>query len=179
MSTATATKWAIDTAHSEIQFKIRHMMVSTVTGYFGEFEGSVTSGTDNFADATIEFTAKTASINTNNEQRDGHLRSPDFFDAEKYPEVTFRNGKLSHLQGESYKLTGDLSMHGETRTVELDVTYFGSMVDPYGNHKAGFELNGQINRTDFGLKWNAALETGGVMVSEKVRLLANVQLQKG
>ncbi|MEM6272903.1 MAG: YceI family protein [Bacteroidota bacterium] len=179
MSTTTAIQWKIDAAHSEIQFKVRHMMVSTVTGFFREFDATVESTTDNFQGARISFAAQTASLDTNNAQRDGHLRSPDFFDAETYPEISFKSSSLEHIAGDNYKLVGDLTLHGVTKPVALDVAYFGAMTDPYGNQKAGFELNGEVNRTDFGLKWNTALETGGVMVSEKVRLHANVQLQKG
>lgn len=179
MTTQTQAQWTLDTAHSEIQFKVKHMMVSTVTGSFKEFEGGVTQVEDTLHNAKVNFIAKAASITTNNEQRDGHLQSADFFETENNPNVTF-DGTLIKVTGaaeESYKLQGNLTMRGVTKNVEFDAEYFGQAKDPYGNTKAGFEVTGEVNRKDFGLNWNTALEAGGVLVSEKVKIHINAQLQ--
>ena len=168
------TKWAIDPTHSEIQFKVKHLMITTVTGSFGEFSGEATTEDDDFESASVSFTAQIASITTNNEQRDGHLKSADFFDAETHPMLSFVGKELKNG-----KLTGELSMHGITKEVTLNADFLGIAKDPWGNTKAGFELEGKIKRSDFGLTWNAPTEAGGVLVSDDVRLLANVQLVKG
>ncbi|MCS7019238.1 MAG: YceI family protein [Cytophagales bacterium] len=171
--------WVIDAAHSEIQFKVKHLMISTVTGSFGSFSGSaITNSDEDFTDAQISFTAVTASINTGQADRDNHLRSADFFDAEKYPEVTFTSSSMKKAQGNHYELVGTLTMHGVSQEVKLDAEFLGINKDPWGNIKAAFELNGKINRKDFGLTWNAALETGGVLVGEEVKIIANVQLTR-
>lgn len=172
-------QWVIDTAHSEIQFKVKHLMISTVTGSFGTFSGSaVTATDDDFTDAQISFTAATASINTGQTDRDNHLRSADFFDAEKYPEVTFTSSSMKKTEGNNFALTGTLTMHGISKEITLNAEFLGINKDPWGNIKAAFELTGKINRKDFGLNWNAALETGGVLVGEEVKLIANVQLAR-
>lgn len=168
----------MDTAHSEIQFKVRHMMVSTVTGSFNEFEGEVETEKEGFEGATVRFSANVASINTNNQQRDEHLKSDDFFNASQFPQLTFQSKSFTKKSNGNYRLVGDLTIREHTREVELDVEYFGSAVDPYGQTKAGFEINGKVNRKDFGLKWNAVTEAGGVVVSDEVRLALNVQLVK-
>ena len=167
------TKWSIDPTHSEIHFKVKHLMITTVTGSFGEFSGEATTEGDDFEGASINFTAQIASITTNNEQRDGHLKSADFFDAETHPTLTFVGKELKNGT-----LTGELSMHGITKEVTLNADFLGIAKDPWGNTKAGFELEGKIKRSDFGLTWNAPTEAGGVLVSDDVRLLANVQLVK-
>lgn len=180
MSTAntTLTRWAIDTAHSEILFKVRHMMVSTVTGAFNEFEGFVSSEQEDFTNAEINFSALVSSIDTKNEQRDEHLKSDDFFNAEAFPKMTFSSKSFEKQTDGSYLLTGDLTIRDNTREVALTTYYHGSAVDPYGQTKAGFEISGKINRKDFGLKWGAVTEAGGVVVSDEVRLELNVQLTK-
>lgn len=180
-ATDVKTVWAIDPMHSEIQFKVRHMMISTVTGQFNQFEGQLESGTDeenNFDGASISFTADVSSISTNNEHRDTHLKSDDFFNAEAFPKLTFKSTSFTKLGANEYKLTGDITIREVTKSIELDVNYFGTMVDPYGNTKAGFEINGEINRKDFGLKWSAVTEAGGVVVSDDVKLHLNVQVAK-
>ncbi len=166
-------KWSIDPTHTEIQFKVKHLMITTVTGSFGEFSGEATTEGNDFEGASINFTAQIASITTNNEQRDTHLKSADFFDAEIHPTLTFVGKAL-----ENGKLTGELSLHGITKEVTLNADFLGIAKDPWGNTKAGFELEGKIKRSDFGLTWNAPTEAGGVLVSDDVRLLANVQLVK-
>ena len=169
------TKWALDLAHSEIQFKVKHMMIATVTGGFDKFDVQVAADNDNFSDAEISFTAETASINTGSEQRDGHLKSADFFDAENFPELKF---EATHYDAASGKLTGNLTIKDTAKPVTLDVDFGGIGKDPWGNTKAGFTLSGKINRKEWGLNWNAALEAGGVLVSEDVRLLSEIQLMK-
>ncbi len=178
MTTAVRTAWAIDTAHSEIHFKVKHMMVSTVTGAFNSFEGSVESDGDDFEGADIRFSADVNSINTNNEQRDAHLKSDDFFNAEQFPKLTFESTSFTKKSDDEYRLVGNLTIRDITKEVELNVEYNGTAVDPYGNTKAGFEISGKINRKEFGLKWGAITEAGSVVVSEEVRLVLNVQLAK-
>jgi len=171
--------WKLDASHSEVLFKIKHMMITNVTGSFTEFEGQSSTEGDDFSTAEVEFTAKTASINTNSEQRDTHLRSAEFFDAEQFPTVHFKSTKISANGGSDYKMEGHLSMHGVTKPITLSVEFGGINKDPWGQTKAGFTVTGKINRNDFGLTWNSALETGGVLVSEEVRLSAEVQFIKG
>lgn len=175
-STAVQTMWGIDPAHSEIYFKVKHMMVSTVTGAFNEFEGKVVSKNEDFEHATISFSANIESVDTKNKQRDEHLKSDDFFNATQFPKLTFQSKSFTKKSNGDYKLVGDLTIRDHTREVELTVEYNGIAVDPYGQTKAGFELSGKINRKEFGLKWNALTEAGGVMVSDEVRLALNIQL---
>ncbi|MES2517984.1 MAG: YceI family protein [Bacteroidota bacterium] len=171
------TTWAIDASHSEIQFKVKHLVITTVTGHFKEFSGSVEAG-DSFENATISFEAKTDSINTNSEQRDAHLKSADFFDAEQFPTLSFTSTEFKKTSDDEFSLTGNLTMKGTTLPVTLAVEYGGTATDPWGNVKAGFELTGKINRKDFGLSWNAITEAGSALVSEEVKLIANIQLVK-
>ena len=170
------TNWVIDASHSEIQFKVKHLVITTVTGSFKEFSGAVEAG-DTFENAKISFEADTNSISTNSEQRDGHLKSGDFFDVEKFPKLSFKATKFAK-KGDDFELTGDLTIKDVTKSVTLAVEYGGTATDPWGNVKAGFEVTGKINRKDFGLTWNAPTEAGGVLVSEEVKLIANVQLLK-
>jgi polyisoprenoid-binding protein YceI len=172
------TKWNLDTAHSEVTFRVKHMMITNVSGNFKEFTADVTTEGDDFTKADLNFSAKAASVNTNSEQRDTHLRSAEFFDAEKYPEVKFKGTKFESIGGSDYKLTGDLSMKGVTKSIKLDVEFGGIQKDPWGQTKAGFTITGKINRKDWGLNWNAALEAGGVMVSDEVRIHCEIQLIK-
>ena len=146
-------------------------MISTVTGHFNEFDAEVETESDNFDHAEISFSAKTASINTKNKDRDAHLKSDDFFNAETYPEITFKSTSFG-----GGKLVGDLTIRDVTRSVELDVDFNGAAVDPYGQHKAGFELTGSINRKDFNLTWSAVTEAGSIVVADQVKLVIDVQL---
>lgn len=171
------TNWIIDASHSEIQFKATHLMINKVTGSFTSFEGTVSTEENDFSKAEISFKADASSINTNSEQRDGHLKSGDFFDVEKFPDITFKSSELTK-KGDDFKLTGELTIKDVTKTVTLDVEFGGIQNDPWGNTKAGFTVTGKINRKDFGLTWNAALETGGVLVSEEIKINAEVQLLK-
>ncbi|MEX0779023.1 MAG: YceI family protein [Balneolales bacterium] len=175
-STETLQKWAIDPTHTEVQLKVKHLVISTVTGSFNVFDGEVKTEGDDFKGAAVEFTIDASSVDTNNTDRDAHLRSDDFFGVEKYPEIKFTDGKLEEVSGSEYKLTGNLTIRDVTKEVTLDVDYGGIIKDPWGNNRAGFEVEGKINRKDFGLTWNAATEAGGVMVSDNVRLLINVQV---
>ncbi len=172
------TKWILDPTHSEIQFKVKHLMITTVTGYFREFSASVESAGDDFSNAKINFEAKTASIDTNNADRDNHLKSADFFDAEKFPALQFQSTEMKKAVDGNFRLTGDITIKDVTKPVILDVEFGGIMKDPWGNQKAGFSLSGKINRKDWGLNWNAALETGGVLVSDEVRIFCEIQLAK-
>ncbi|MBM3168938.1 MAG: YceI family protein [Bacteroidetes bacterium] len=169
-------KWIIDPTHSEVAFKVKHLVISTVTGYFRKFEGQVESSTEDFANASVSFQLEVGSIDTNQSDRDGHLKSADFFDADNFPKISFV-GKLAH-QGGNYQLLGGLTMKGITQSVILEVTYGGTVADPYGQTKAGFELEGKLNRKDFGLTWSAVTEAGSVVVSDQVRLQLSVQLVK-
>ena len=172
----TLTKWAIDPTHSEAQFKVKHLVISTVTGTFNSFQGSVESETEDFSDAKINFEITVDSIDTNQEQRDGHLKSADFFDVAQYPKITFVSTSFKKVKGEQYKLAGNLTVKDVTKAVELDVEYGGSATDFYGNKKAGFEVTGKINRKDFGLSWDGITEAGAIVVGEDIRLNFNIQL---
>lgn len=174
----STTKWALDPTHSEINFKIKHMMISNVTGSFTNFSVTAETDGDNFANSKVSFTTDVNSINTNNEQRDGHLKSGDFFDAAKYPEIKFEGTKFEKASDEEYALHGNLTIRDITKPVSLKVDFGGIAKDPYGNIKAGFTLDGKINRKDFGLTWNAATEAGGIMVGEDLKVQAEIQLVK-
>jgi polyisoprenoid-binding protein YceI len=172
------TKWVADPTHSEIQFKVKHLMITTVTGYFREFSASAETEGNDFSNASIEFEAKTGSIDTNMADRDKHLRSGDFFDSEKYPVMKFRSTGMEKQGDDEYLLKGDLTIREATRPVTLKVEFGGVMKDPWGQEKAGFSLSGKIDRKDWDLNWNATLEAGGVLVSDEVRLFCEVQLVK-
>ncbi len=174
----TSTKWAIDPTHSEVLFKVKHLVISTVTGTFKKFDGSIESENDDFTDAKVNFTLDVNSIDTNQEQRDGHLKSDDFFSADKFPQIVFNSTSFKKIASNNYKLIGELTMKGTTKTVELDAEYGGSATDFYGNLKAGFEVSGKVNRKDFGLNWNGITEAGAIVVSEEVKLFFNVQFAK-
>ena len=171
------TNWTIDPMHSEVHFKVKHMMVSTVTGAFDEFEGTAETEDEKFENGSFTFKAQTGSINTKVADRDAHLKSDDFFNAEKYPELTFTSKSFTK-DGDEFKLVGDLTIRDVTKEIELEVEHEGIAVDPYGQTKAGFELTGKINRKDFNLTWGAVTEAGNVVVSDTVKLVLNIQLVK-
>jgi len=173
-----ATKnWVLDPTHSEVHFKIKHLMITNVTGSFDIFNVTAQTENEDFTKAKVSFTADVNSISTNNEQRDGHLKSDDFFNAEKYPQIKFVATKTENVDNDgSYELYGDLTIRDVTKNVKLSVEFGGVVKDPYGNTKAGFTINGKINRKDFGLTWNAATETGGVIVSDEVKIACEIQL---
>lgn len=174
----STTKWVIDPTHSEIGFKVKHMMFTNVSGKFDAFDAFIETEGDNFENAKIHFTGKTDSINTGNTDRDNHLRSADFFDAAQYPELKFEATSFTKINEGDYELNGNLTLHGETKPVRLAVEFGGLVKDPWGNTKAGFSITGKLNRKDWGLTWNAALETGGVLVSEEVKLGIELQFIK-
>ena len=181
LSAQAQTNWNIDASHSKLGFAVTHMMVSETEGKFKIYEGKVSSKADlDFTDAKIDFSVDVASINTDDEKRDGHLKSPDFFDAAKFPKITFvsKSMKPGKIKG-TYVLTGDLTMHGVTKSISLTAIGASKIVkDPYGFERYAFKVTGKLNRKDFGLTWNAALEAGGVAVSEEVRLDINVEMTK-
>jgi len=175
---AQETKWGFDKAHSKIQFDVAHMVISEVSGQFQEYEGTVATTKDDFSDAKIDFSITVKSIDTDNEDRDNHLRSADFFDVEKYPEITFSSKEIKKVGEHQYQLIGNLTLHGVTKEVILDAKYGGTIKDPYGNVKAGFKITGVIDRTDFGLKYNSVMDAGGMMIGEEVTIICKVELIK-
>lgn len=172
-------KWVADPMHSEIQFKVKHLMITTVTGYFTKFNIEAETEDDQFTKAgKVVFTADVNSISTNNEQRDTHLKSGDFFDAAQHSEIRFVSTNYEHVSGSNYKLHGNLTIKDVTKPVTVDVEFGGIVVDPYGQTKAGFTVTGKISRKEFGLTWNAVTEAGSVVVSDEIKLQAEVQLVK-
>jgi polyisoprenoid-binding protein YceI len=177
-ATASATKWVIDPMHSEVQFKVKHLVISTVTGFFKDFEGTMEAENDDFEDAEISFALNIDSIDTNQSQRDAHLKSAEFFDAEKYPQITFKSTSFKNTGDDEFELVGDLTIKGVTKRVKLTAEYGGSTEDFYGNTKAGFEVTGKINRKDFGLTYDPVTEAGSVVVGGEIKLIINVQFTK-
>ena len=170
--------WTLDPNHSEVTFKVKHLVISSVTGKFKSFEGTIESDKEDFTDARINFSADVNSIDTGNVQRDGHLQSPDFFDAPSHPKLTFVSTGITKKSGHDYLVTGDLTIRGVTKPVELHAEFGGTQKDFYGNTVAGFEMDGKINRREFGLQWSAVTETGGVVVSDDVKLQINAEIIK-
>lgn len=177
-ASSAKTIWKIDNSHSHIQFKIKHLMISTVTGSFNKFESTVETHGEDFGKASIQFSAEVNSIHTGDTQRDSHLLSADFFDAEKYPSLSFRSTGLEEDSAGNYIMNGNLEIKGEIKPVQLKVTFEGIAKDPWGNTKAGFNLEGSISRKDWGLTWNAPLEAGGFLVSDEVKINCEIQLMK-
>jgi len=174
----SATKWVLDDTHSELGFKIKHLMISNVSGAFTKFNVQTETTAEDFGDAKVEATVDVTSINTNNSQRDEHLRNADFFEAETHPNLIFKSTKIEKLDSDSFNLYGYLTIKEITKPVKLAVEYNGIAKDPWGNIKAGFTINGKINRKDFGITYNAAMETGGVMLGEEVKINGDIQLVK-
>lgn len=174
----TMAKWIIDTMHSEIGFKAKHLVISNVSGKFSTFEGTIDSSKDDFSDSKISFAADIASIHTGVEQRDGHLKSADFFDAEKFPKLSFVSSSLKQVSGSDYKLTGDLTMHGVTKPIELEVDFGGVHKDLYSRIIAGFEITGKIKRSEFGLTYNAVTEAGGLVLGDDIKIAINAEIIK-
>lgn len=170
--------WKIDKSHSEIKFKVKHLVISTVTGQFKEFDATVESEKSDFSDAKISFWADVNSIDTRNEQRDSHLKSADFFDAENHPKITFESKSINKNSDNEYEVFGDLTIRGVTKEVKLYVTYNGTVKGFGGGEVAGFEINGMLNRFDFGLKWNALTEAGGIVVGDEVKIEISCELTK-
>jgi polyisoprenoid-binding protein YceI len=170
--------WSIDPSHSEIGFKVKHMMFTNVSGKFNDFKATIENNENEFETSTISFSAQVESIDTNNIDRDNHLRSADFFDVENFPEISFQSTNIKKNNESQFEISGDLTIKEATVNVTLEAEYSGIMKDPWGNTKIGLSLSGKINRKEFGLNWNAALETGGVLVGENINLLIEAQLIK-
>lgn len=175
---ANQVKWVFDPTHSEITFKVKHLMITNVKGEFKKLEVSLTSEDDQLTNAVATASIELSSISTNNEDRDGHLKGPDFFDVANHPTIEFESSSIEKLDDDNAHLRGKLTIKGITKEVSFDLELGGFSKDPWGNEKAGFSLNGKINRNDFGLTWNAALETGGVLLSEDVKIAAEIQFVK-
>lgn len=172
-----ADVYTIDGAHSDVNFKIRHL-ISKVTGRFGDFDGTVTANFENLDASSVAFSIDAASIDTDNEDRDKHLRSADFFDVEKHPEITFKSSKITKVGDNEYAVTGTFTMIGVSKEITLPVTYLGEVKDPWGNTKAGYELSTTINRKDYGMEWNKALDAGGFILGDDVEILINLEFTK-
>jgi polyisoprenoid-binding protein YceI len=172
------TKWVVDPLHSEVQFKVKHLVISTVTGTFRNFEGGATTVQDDFNNAEIHFSLDVDSVDTNQEMRDTHLKSAEFFDVATHPKIAFKSTSFEKVDDDEYVLTGDLTMKGVTKPVTLKAEYGGTAKDAYGNQKLGFEVTGKVNRKEFGLTYNALTETGGLALGEDIKLIANIQLAK-
>jgi polyisoprenoid-binding protein YceI len=172
------TTWQVDPAHTHVEFAVKHLMIATVRGRFSDVAGTVIVPGDDFSRAQIDATIGVASIDTREPQRDGHLKSPDFFDADRYPTMTFTSRRIEHPSRDTnqYRVVGDLTLHGVTKEILLDATLEGLTKDPYGNNRAGFSATGKINRKDFGLAWNQLLETGGVVVGDEVKMSIDAQV---
>lgn len=172
------TKWALEASHSEVHFKVRHMMISNVTGHFNKFDATVETEGDDVTTANLNFTADVYSISTNNEQRDGHLKSPDFFDAANHPQITYTGSGLEKKGDDNYLMHGSLTLRGITHPLSLHVEFGGIVKDPWGNIRAGFSVEGKLNRKDYGLAWTALTDAGGLVVSDEVKISANVEFVK-
>jgi polyisoprenoid-binding protein YceI len=172
------TKWVLDPTHSQLGFKIKHLMITNVSGLFKNFQAEVETNDTDFSTAQISLTADMESISTNNEQRDAHLRNADFFEVEKYPELKFRSTKIEKTNSDTFALYGELTLKGVTKPVKLQVEYNGVAKDPWGGERAGFVITGKINRSDWGVNFNGVLETGGVMLGEEVRISSEIELVK-
>jgi len=176
MTVKAQTNWTVDASHSNVKFSVVHMVVSETEGYFKTYNGKVVSSTPDFDGATIEFSVDVNSINTDNVDRDKHLMGDDFFNAEKYPKMNFKSVSFKKISGNKYELTGDLTIRDVTKRVKFDVTYGGTAKDPWGNVKAGFKAKGKINRKEYNLKWSVLTEAGGMVVSDEVEIMMNIEL---
>lgn len=175
----TIEKWVIDADHSLVEFSVKHMMIAKVRGNFEKFDANITADSSDLTTAAIEFTIDTASIHTKNEDRDNHLRAADFFDVESYPNITFKATEITKVSGDDYKVSGDVTIKDITRPETFDVTFEGEGKDPWGNTKAGFSAKTKINRSDYGLTYNAALETGGVLIGDQITINIELEASKG
>lgn len=171
--------WTIDPMHTEIGFKVRHLVISTVSGKFTKFEGSIETEGDDFNNAKVSFSADIDSIDTGVEDRNGHLKSPDFFDAASFPKLTFESTSFTSKGGSDYEMQGNITIKGVTKPITLNVEHGGTGPNAYGQTVAGFELTGKINRKDFGLNWSAVTEAGGIVVADDVKLVINAEVVKG
>ena len=177
-ATATRTTWNIDASHSQVEFAVKHMMIATVRGRFADVKGTVVTDDSDPAAAEVDVVIDVNSIDTREARRDAHLKSADFFDAETFPRITFKSTRVSGAGGDQFKLVGDLTIHGVTREVTLDVTSEGRAKDPWGGERAGYSAVARVNRKDFGLTWNQALETGGFIVGDEIKISLDLELVK-
>ncbi len=175
---AQQTRWVIDKAHTKILFTISHMVISDVSGQFHDYEAEILADKPDFSDLKINISIDVKSIDTDNPKRDDHLRSADFFDVAKYPEMTFVSKTMKKTGDKTYQLSGDFTMHGITKKITLDVKYSGTITDPWGNTRAGFKLTGSLDRGDFGLKYNSVMDNGGLLIGEEVNIICNVEIVK-
>jgi len=175
---ADTLRWTSDKVHSSVGFSVRYLLINEVSGKFDNYEVELVSAEEDFSDAKITVVVKTSSIDTDNEKRDNHLRSDDFFNAEKYPELKFVGTKLEKVEGDRYKLHGDLTIRDITKPITLDVTLGGFTKDPWGNERAGFKIEGEVNRFEYGLKWDAATEAGGLVVGPRVKIESDLSMVK-
>ncbi|PKB18796.1 YceI family protein [Flavobacterium sp. 5] len=174
----TKSTWAIDPTHSEIGFKVKHMMFTNVSGKFNDFKASIENEDDNFEISKINFSADVSSVDTNNADRDNHLRSNDFFDVDTFPKISFTSTKITKINDGLFQINGDLTIKNVTKSIALETEYSGLMEDPWGNTKIGLSITGKIDRKEFGLTWNSTLETGGVLVGEEIKLNSEIQFIK-
>ena len=174
----TNTNWILDATHSELQFKVKHLMISTVTGQFNKFNATVETDGEDFTTAKVHFRAEVNSISTNNEQRDAHLRTGDFFEADKFPDLLFEGERLEKTGDDEYKLHGTITIKGVSKRITLDASFGGITTDPWGNTRTGFSVAGKINRQDYGISFGSVTETGGLLLGDEVKIIANVQLVK-
>ncbi|WP_223699930.1 YceI family protein [Sutcliffiella deserti] len=175
----TKTNWNVDKAHSTVDFSVKHMMFATVKGGFNEYDATIVADPTDLTTASIEFTVDVASIDTRSSDRDAHLRSADFFDVDNHPKMTFKSTNIEKTDENEYNVTGDLTVRGTTKPETFSVTFEGTGLDPWGNEKAGFAVEGKIKRSDFGLTWNAPLEAGGVLVGDQIKIELQLQAAKG
>jgi polyisoprenoid-binding protein YceI len=176
--TFSQTTWTVDKSHSKVGFSVSHLVITDVDGFFKDYDAQISSNGDDFSTANIELKVNTSSIFTDNEKRDDHLRSDDFFNSEKYPKMTFKGKSMKKVGDKKYKLTGDFTIRDVTKQITLDVTYNGMVKDPWGNTKAGFKITGEIDRFDYNLKWDKAIEAGSLVVGKDVELVIDLQLVK-
>jgi polyisoprenoid-binding protein YceI len=174
-NTNTASTWSLDKSHSSVKFSVQHLVISEVEGTFKMFDGNVASPASDFSNAKVNFTVDVASINTDDEKRDGHLKSDDFFNTEKFPKMSFTSTSFKKVKGNIYTLEGNLTIRDVTKKVKFAVVYGGTVKDPWGNTKAGFKATGKVNRKEYGLKWNALTEAGGAVVGDDVNMVINVE----
>ncbi|MGE6717595.1 YceI family protein [Peribacillus frigoritolerans] len=174
----TNTKWIVDPTHSAIEFSVKHMMIAKVKGSFNKFEASILANPSDLTTAEIDFTVDVASIDTRNADRDNHLRSADFFDVEKNPTLTFKSTKIVKTDEDEYDVTGNVTLNGVTQEETFNITFEGQGKDPWGNEKAGFSGKGEVKRSDYGLTYNAALETGGVLIGDQITLTIEIEAAK-
>ena len=176
--TFSQTTWTVDKSHSKVGFSVSHLVITDVDGFFKDYDAQISSNGDDFSTANVELKVNTSSIFTDNEKRDDHLRSDDFFNSEKYPQMIFKGKSMKKVGDKKYKLIGDFTIREVTKQVELDVKFNGIVKDPWGNTKAGFKVTGEIDRFDYNLKWDKSIETGSLVVGKEVELVIDLQLVK-